>query len=353
MKILEAMTENTAPIKTLVEVLKELLTDTNIEFIADDPTTATSTESEKKPVKQIVAKPKKKTAPKKGKLKDIPEEDDEVLSEEESGAVEVKKKNSKAGMKILAVDPTKTVLVSLKLDADNFQKFECRKKKLTIGVSLSNLHKFIKTMEKDSNLTLYVDSDNENYLKIKIDNQEAKKEQIHELKLMDLPDERIDVPETSFDVVVQMESQEFYKICREMNQIAEHVDIKCTDKKITFTCKGDVGKSTLTYTDDNTDTSIVRISMDKKGKNDAPQVVQGIFELRILALFSKCFSLCPRIEIYMKDEYPLAIKYTVGSLGRILLCCSPIKEGLIKTGSYSDDEDDEYYKDQDIELIDV
>lgn len=347
MKILLAMTENTAPIKTLVEVLKELLTDTNIEFIADDPTT---TESEKKPVKQ--AKPKKKAAPKKGKLKDVPEEEEEILSEEELENTETKKK-SKAGMKILAVDPTKTVLVHLKLDAENFQKFECKKKKLTLGVGLGNLHKFIKTMEKDSNLTLYVDSDNENYLKIKIDNQEAKKEQIHELKLMDLPDERIDVPETSFDVVVTMESQEFYKICREMNSIAEHVDIKCTEKKITFTCKGDVGKSTLTYSDDGTETSLVRITMDKKGKSDAPLVVHGIYELRILALFSKCFSLCPQIEIYMKDNYPLAIKYTVGSLGRILLCCSPIKEGIMKTGSYSEDEDDEYYRDQDIELIDV
>jgi proliferating cell nuclear antigen len=56
------------------------------------------------------------------------------------------------------------------------------------------------------------------------------------------------------------------------------------------------------------------------------EVVQGIFQLRHLVLFTKCTSLCPSIEMYLKNNYPLILKYTVANLGDVKLLLAPIKK---------------------------
>lgn len=330
MKILEVMTEHTAPFKVLIEVLKEMLPETNIEFMADPEY-----------IKKL----------KKGELteesSDIEEDETE---DDQKSKKKVAKKSSEGGMRIMAVDTTKTVLINLKLDAKNFTKFKCKKKKVTLGVNLAYFYKLIKTMEKDDNLTLYVDHDDLNFLKIKIDNPEEHKDSMFELKLLDLDEDPMVVPDISFDAVVTMSSSEFHKICREMNQIADYVEIQCSNNKIIFICKGDYAKRKTTYRTglDNEEGDGVSIKLAGKNK-EGPVIVQGIYELRNLVLFSKCASLCNDIEIYLKNNYPLVIKYTVATLGRILLCLTPIKEDNNNNAAHSDDDD--YYSDDDVQLI--
>ena len=59
-------------------------------------------------------------------------------------------------------------------------------------------------------------------------------------------------------------------------------------------------------------------------KNNNPEeIVQGVFALKHLVLFSKCTNLCNTIELFLKNDYPLIIKYTVASLGEIKLCLAP------------------------------
>jgi proliferating cell nuclear antigen len=337
MKILEVMTEHTAPFKVLIEVLKEMLPETNIEFMADP---------------EYIKKLKNGEGSEESSDNEAEEEDEEEGDDARAKSKKkdvVKKKGSEGGMRIMAVDTTKSVLINLKLDAKNFTKFKCKKKKVTLGVNLAYFHKLIKTMEKDDNLTLYVDHDELNFLKIKIDNPEEKKDSMFELKLLDLNEDPMVVPDISFDAVVTMSSSEFHKICREMSQIAEYVEIQCSNNKIIFICKGDYAKRRTTYRTgaDNEEGDGISIKLAGKGK-DNPVIVQGIYELKNLILFAKCASLCNDIEIYLKNNYPLVIKYTVATLGRILLCLTPIQEDAAKNGSYSDDED--YYSDDDVQL---
>jgi len=45
--------------------------------------------------------------------------------------------------------------------------------------------------------------------------------------------------------------------------------------------------------------------------------------MKHLVLFSKCTNLCNSIELYLKNDFPLIIKYSVASLGEIKLCLAP------------------------------
>lgn len=318
MKILEVETEHTGPFKVLFEVLKDMLTDTNIEFRSNGK----SEKSEK--------------------------------SEKEKGDKEEEEADSKDKdcMKINAIDPTKTVLINVKL---TFSKFICKKNKLLLGVNLGCFYKLIKSMGKNDILTLSQDHDDKNYLKIKIDSPDEKKESEFNLKLIDLDEHKMTIPQITFDAVITMDSQEFNKLCRDMNNIADYVEIKCLTDKIVFTCKGEFADRKTTYRtrsegdEDENENILVSINhasakTTKGGVAVSPQIVQGIFELKHLVLFSKCASLCNDIEIYMKNDFPLVIKYTVATLGRILLCLTPIKEDTTKNANYSDEE--EFYSDE-------
>jgi len=318
MKIFEIITEHTGPFKILFEVLKDMLTETNIEIRSY-------------------------------KTKD--EENNKNDKNDKNDNNQNKKKEEKNCMKITAVDPTKTVLISLKLDGDNFSTFICKKSKLLIGINLSYFYKLIKSMGKNDILSLSVDHEKKNYLKIKIDSPEEKKDTEFNMKLLDLDEElQLSIPDTVFEAVITMDSQEFNKLCREMNNIADYVEIKCLTDKIIFTCIGEIADRKTTYRthmakDEEPDNILVNIVHGSTKNNNSPQIVQGIFELKNLVLFSKCASLCNDIEMYMKNDFPLVIKYTVATLGRILLCLTPQNEEITKNANYSDEE--EFYSDCD------
>ena len=48
-----------------------------------------------------------------------------------------------------------------------------------------------------------------------------------------------------------------------------------------------------------------------------------IFSLKHLLLFTKCTNLSNNIELYIKNDYPMIIRYGVANLGEIKLCLSP------------------------------
>ncbi len=74
-----------------------------------------------------------------------------------------------SGMKIVAMDTAHIVLVHLKLDASKFEHYYCEKKTV-IGVNMLNLNKLIKTINGNDTLTLFMDSEDKNHLGIKIEN---------------------------------------------------------------------------------------------------------------------------------------------------------------------------------------
>lgn len=277
MKILNVMTEYTNPFKLLIEVLKEILVETNIEFRANT------------------------------KESDI---DDSY-------------------MKIMAIDTTNTVFIYLKLDGKEFTKFDCKNKKITIGVNLGCFYKLIKSMDKEEYLTLYMDSDNINMLNIKIENPKFQKNTVYNLKLLELGIPKIVLPKIKYDSSIIINSSEFHKICKEMSVIADLVEIKCFEKEVIFTCKGDYANRVTTFsanTDDmssNKNVDSVSITFNEKYDKKI-KIVQGVYELRNLALFSRCAQLCENIQIFMKNNKPLIINYTVASLGKAFLCLSPI-----------------------------
>jgi proliferating cell nuclear antigen len=56
------------------------------------------------------------------------------------------------------------------------------------------------------------------------------------------------------------------------------------------------------------------------------EIVQGMFELKYLVLFTKCTNLCTSIQIFLKNDYPLVLRYMVANLGEVRLVLAPQKQ---------------------------
>ena len=183
------------------------------------------------------------------------------------------------GIKLIATDNSHIVLIHMRLSAPKFEYYHCEKKTV-IGVNMMNMFKLIKTMGNNDTLTLFIEKDNPNKLGIRINNVDKKSQTTFKLNLLDISDEEIVIPPAKFETELTLPSTDFQKIVRDMTNIGENID----------------------------------------------KPIQGIFSLKYLLLFTKCTNLCNLIHMYIKNDYPLVIRYDVANLGHIKLCLSPNTE---------------------------
>lgn len=218
------------------------------------------------------------------------------------------------GMKIISMDNSHVVLVHLKLDACKFEHYHCESK-IVIGVNMLNMYKLIRAINSNDILTLFIDADDMNHLGIKIENGEKNTKTTYKLNLLDLDNQKITIDSADFNSVITLPSIDFQKICRDMNNIADFVEIKNVDTQLILSCKGDFCCQETIIADNENGNAISSKKCD--------EIVQGIFNLKYLVLFTKCTNLCNTVELYLKNDYPLLIKYTVASLGEIKLALAP------------------------------
>jgi proliferating cell nuclear antigen len=223
--------------------------------------------------------------------------------------------NDEKGLKIIDMDTSHIVLVHLRLDADKFEHYTCTQK-ITIGVNMLNLHKLIKTINSNDILTLSISSNDVNHLGIKIENGEKNTKTTYKLDLLDLDNNKIHIEPAEFNSVITLLSSDFQKISRDMYNLAEFVEIKNISNQLIFTCKGEFCQQETVISDSESGTTTI-------SSKDSGEIVQGIYNLKYLVLFTKCTNLCNTVELYLKNDYPLIVKYSVASLGEIKLCLAP------------------------------
>lgn len=219
------------------------------------------------------------------------------------------------GMKIISLDNSHIVLVHLKLDANKFEYYYCENK-ISIGINMLNLFKIIRTINSNDTLTLFIEKSDLNHIGIKIENGEKNQKTVYKLNLLDLNNPNINVDPAEFNSQINLPSMDFQKIIRDMNQIAEHVEIKNINNQLIMSCQGEF-------------CSQETILMDNEGLNSisnkrTDEIVQGVFSLKYLVLFTKCTNLSSVVEMFLKNDYPLILVWTVSNLGNIRLALSPI-----------------------------
>lgn len=223
------------------------------------------------------------------------------------------------GLKIIAMDNSHVAMVHLKLEADRFELFECTRPSVQLSVNMLDLNKLMKTVGNSDTLSIYVEDEDMNNLYIQIENQLKNTRTLYKLRMLDIDMVEIDVPAEKFSNIIVLNSMEFQKLCRDMSHIASNVEIKVVGGEVTFSCEGETIKQESTF---HSDCLVAVDGDDYGPDGSRDEIIQGIFPLKYLTTFTRCTNLSNTVELFFKNSYPLIVRYKVSNLGEIKLACS-------------------------------
>lgn len=201
------------------------------------------------------------------------------------------------GMTILTLDTARVSLIDLHLSAENFEEYECDRSILA-GINISNTFKLFKTIS--NNDTLEISITNRDVLDIHIKNVEKKTDTKFQLKLLDINDDQIVLPDIKTAAVTTMPSIDFQRACRDMNNLSTEVEITRDPSHFIISCQGDFANQETT------------IECDESGD----KTYSGVYSLKYLNIFTKATGMCSTVQIFQEDDNRfLILKYSVANLG--------------------------------------
>ena len=226
-------------------------------------------------------------------------------------------------IKIAKTDVSDTVLINLELKADKIRQsgtYVCEyteENPLIIGINILHLFKLLKTSNNDDILSLYVDDENKGVLYMKLENSSKSAITEYKINLLEIDIINYKLPENDYDTIIIYNSSNFQKIIKDINNLqAKYIDIKSYNKQLIFSGQGDFAYQETTIGEKVNNNEIDNI---KFNKYDNTKIFQGKYLTKHLLSFTKCTNLCNNITLKLKNDFPLILTYTAGVLGKITL----------------------------------
>ncbi|NBX51340.1 proliferating cell nuclear antigen (pcna) [bacterium] len=220
-----------------------------------------------------------------------------------------------SGIKLVTMDGSRCALIYLKLHAENFEEYHCPGK-FCAGVNMNNMFKLLRITGSHDTIVMYATHARSDELGITVTNVDRNSMTDFKLKLLDVDAEHINLPDVSFDAVMTLPSAFFQRICRDMHNLSDEMVVATRGNDLILSCTGDfASQETVISESENA------LSVQKAVTGD--KAVQGRYPLKFLNLFCRASSLSNSLELYLKESYPLIIKFAVASLGEIRFCLAP------------------------------
>ena len=216
------------------------------------------------------------------------------------------------GLKIMTMDNARVALVYVRLIKDNFEEYYCRSKNIC-GINMIYFFKLLKTLNSNDVLTLFIKNNSLNELGIRIENKEKNTVTESYLKMLDISEEKLDIPDIQYDSVISMPSVDFQKYCRDLSVISNYVIITSGNSKLILESNGDFASQRIIIGEAQNG-----LIFSKKNQNVCEK-----FDLKYLNSFTKSTNLCSTVEVFLKKDYPLVIEYNVANLGKLQFCLAP------------------------------
>lgn len=211
------------------------------------------------------------------------------------------------GVTIITLDTARATLVHMHLGAENFEEYECSSH-ITAGININNTYKLLKSMSNNDTLTINIT--NTDYMEFVIENVAKKSNTRFNLKLLDINEDSLDVPDIQMDSITTMPSIDFQRIVRDMGNIASEMSILRKENVLELSCIGDFASQTTVI--------------------EYPDEVQGVigntFSLKYINLFTKATGMCSSVQLMQHssdNDMPIIFRYTIANLGDIKFYLAP------------------------------
>lgn len=201
-----------------------------------------------------------------------------------------------------AIDDSRVLLISLKLDPGCFEGFRCDKN-LVLGLDLESLSKVLKQGNNEDYLTLIAEDAPDNLLVVF---EDPKKDRISEfsLKLMDIDSDVLSIEDMDHDCSITLPSSDFAKVARDMRTLSESLQILVTKDSVKFMASGPIGTGSViikAHTDLKDGKESIKIDLNKS--------VNVTFGAKYLNDIVKASTLAETVTIKLTNKIPALFEF--------------------------------------------
>ena len=209
-------------------------------------------------------------------------------------------------VQILTLDTARATLVDMSLGSENFEEYECEVP-VAAGMNMTNMYRLLKSITGTDTLTIDVTS--RDFMDIFIENTVKKSSTKFRLKLLDINEDILGLPDVNMNVVTTMPSVDFQRITRDMSNLAQEMAIVRDGTTLELSCCGD-------FADQKTILEFPAY-VDKTG---------GVFSLKYINLFTKATNMCSSVQLMQdstNENMPIVFRYTIANLGDLRFYLAP------------------------------
>lgn len=230
-----------------------------------------------------------------------------------------------SGIALQAMDNSHVALVSMMLKSESFSPFRCDRN-IALGINLTSLTKVLRAAQNEDILTLKAE-DAPDVVNLQFEDQKTDRLSEYDIKLMDIDQEHLGIPDTEYAATISLPSSEFQRICRDLSALSESgrhqirsrtccrtilipfiVAIECTKDGVKFNCTGDIGSGSVSlrsHTNVDDETKNVEINLSEP--------VALTFSLKYLVNFCKASGLSDHVKLCLSNEVPLLVEYALSN----------------------------------------
>jgi proliferating cell nuclear antigen len=211
------------------------------------------------------------------------------------------------GVHIDTLDTARVSLVHVFLAAENFEEYSCPSE-IIAGINISNTYKLLKSITGSDTFSMAI-NDSE-YMDIMIRNEEKKSSTKFRLKLLEIDEEILEVPDIPMDTITTVPSIDFQRICRDMGNLSTEIHIHRDLNHLQLSCTGDFANQTT--------------SLDCPDTANKP--TGNIYSLKYINLFTKATGMCSNVQLFQSSEdldMPIIVRYSVANLGEMKFYLAP------------------------------
>ncbi|KAG5917441.1 DNA polymerase delta processivity factor [Claviceps africana] len=221
-----------------------------------------------------------------------------------------------SGIALQAMDNSHVALVSMMLKAEGFAPYRCDRN-IALGVNLTSLTKVLRAAQSDDVVTLRAE-DAPDVLNLLFENVSKDRVSEYDLKLMDIDQEHLGIPQTEYAATITMPAVEFRRICTDLAAMSESVSIEASKDGVKFSCNGDIGNGSVT---------LRGVTDVEKPENDIEieltEPVSLTFSLKYLVNFCKAAALSSQVKLCLSSEVPLLVEYNLSGSSYLRFYLAP------------------------------
>ena len=174
----------------------------------------------------------------------------------------------------------------------------------------------MKLADPSDSITLSAEQD-PSTLKIIFENPKTQRSTEFALNLITLDVEHLSIPETEYSSLISINSNEFSKICKELQSLSESLTIVTAQDHVQLSVEGAAGSGFIKLTANDSDRK------EDQTQIEVEEPVTQQFALNYLNLFNKASSLSTFTRLCLHQEQPLVTEFKIDGLGVLKYYLAP------------------------------